>query len=457
MLDHRQKSQRLANHGAQSQSGSFKENPDNDTSVELSSVQSPPCRSTPWMSPSRLCSGSVSSNDSISSNGIGDDNLTPGQVLSMNMLFREHFDSFHGSPWSLPSGAIVDDCLREIVEGLPYESALHSFVIEDVDTLLELFDAPGDREVIERVLVTRADERLPALSPAERSFLEQYVMPPNDLYEYVMDHGCRHAGSTLQEKPSEEFMFMVHNCIAHVLLAYRENECAFPVDSSVAWFTLHLWGFLRIALSCRRTLWYKPGEVSSEASARRRNKRHTGDGQQIHGHKVDGMVVIPAHALEICYIVAGENDRGTNTNRLLDDTRKLFKLMKDAHDMIRERTIRDIGKQLVTFGLRISGPTMTVFTLRQRPGRFYQAASEVTVSFPAAWVDHDDTRIIIGIISWVMRLRKAILAMATSTKTWVSEGFRSSGDPRIGIIPTMTSPCLLSTPVASPDVPPLAI
>ncbi|KAG0221585.1 hypothetical protein BGW42_007502 [Actinomortierella wolfii] len=400
--------------------------------------------------PSRTRSSSISSS-SGSSNG----NPTPAQVLSMNNLFKEHFDSFHGSPWSLPSGAVVDDRLREIVEGLSYESALHSFVIEDVGALLKLFDDPTDRREIERVLVTRPGEGLPALSPAERSFLEQYIMPPKDLYEFLMDHSCRHVGSALQEKPSEEFMYVVHVCIILVLSAYREYTLAFPMNPSESWFTSHLWGFLRIALSCD-SFTYKSGEVTSEASSRRRNKQRTTDSRKVSGHKVDG-VVVTSVTLEICYMEASKSDGGSNTTKCLDDTRKLCKLMKDAHSEILEQAKQDIGKQLTIFGLRISGPTMTVFTLHQRPGRFYQAVSEAKGSFPGRWIDQDDTGLIIEIIAWVLRLRKAMLDMAASTKRWVKEGCSRSRDPHEWIAPTMTSPCLLGTPASSADVPPLAI
>ncbi|KAG0222706.1 hypothetical protein BGW42_006393, partial [Actinomortierella wolfii] len=432
-----------------------------DSSAPAESIPAQRTSMPPPPRPSLSRSSRVAPNrtrsNSTSSNGNSYSNPTPAQALCMNKLFKDHFDSFHGSSWSLPSGTVVDDRLREVIEGLPYESTLHSFIIEDVNALLQLFDDPADRGEIERVLVTRPGEGLPALSPAEHSFLEQYIMPPDELYEFLMDHGCRHVGNVLQEKPSKEFQFKVHNCITHILSVYHENNFAFPMDASEAWFTSHLWGFLRLALSSRQSLLYKPGEVTSEASARRRNKRRTMDGRQICGHKVDGMVVMTTLSLEICYMEAGKNDGGANTTKCLHDTRKLCKLMKDAHDAIRERAIQDAGKQLATFGLRISGPTITIFTLRQRPGRFYQAVSEVTASLPVAWVDQDETRLIIAIIAWIFRLQKAISAMTGSTKGWALEVLKPSSGSHEWAAPTMTSPCLLGTSVASADVPPLVL
>ncbi|KAF9907590.1 hypothetical protein EC991_010802 [Linnemannia zychae] len=422
-------------------------------------MPAPALPSPPFVASSRFpktpSSRSRSTSISSGSNGIP----TLSQVLSMNRLFQENYNSFRSSAWSLPSGAVLDERLREVVQCLTYESALHSFVIEDVDALLKLFDDPADQEAIKHTMITRKDERLTTLSPAEHNFLQQYIMSPNDLDEFLGTHGWRSVGDALQERPSEEFQKVAHNCITFVLLAYQQNRLAFSAHLSEAWFNTQLWGFLSTALSCCNTLEYKPGEVSSEASSRRRNKQRSQESRQYAGHKADGVVTASARALEICYMEAAKKDGGVNTTKCLNDTRKLCKLMKDAHDTIREQAKQDIRERLATFGLRISGPTMTIFTLRQRPGRFYQAAEEVVESFPPIWSDEEDTQVIIAVIAWILRLRKAVLAMVASVKTWVSsKGNENLGNHRDWMAPTMTSPCLLSTPVIpNQQIPPLVL
>ncbi|KAF9995305.1 hypothetical protein BGZ65_009039, partial [Modicella reniformis] len=369
--------------------------------------------------PSSQSRSNNASNSSNSSNNGSDSgssgNPTPGQILTMKSLFKENFNKFRGGAWSLPSNAVLDERLRGVIECLPYESALHSFVIEDVDALLQLFEDTTDQKEIERIMITRKGEGLPALSPAEHNFLQQYDMLPADLDDFLATHGWRNVGDALQEKPSEEFQKVAHDSVTHVLRMYQENDLAFPKGPAEAWFNIHLWGYLRLALSHRRFLEYRSGEVSSDASA----KRRTRDGRQYVGHKVDGLVVMSARSLEICHMDATKKDGGANTTKCLDDTKKLLKLMKDAHDMIREKATQDIRDRLVTFGLRISGPTVTIFTLRQRSGRFYQAVAEATASFPSIWLD-DDTSTIIAVISRILMLRKAILAMAASVTTWTS-------------------------------------
>ncbi|KAF9584161.1 hypothetical protein BGW38_007376 [Lunasporangiospora selenospora] len=427
----------------------FKEAPYIDPAISLPPLSLPLRSSVTPSVRSRSASLSGGSNGSP----------TQSQVVRMNVLFNENFNNFRGSSWSLPSGDTLDERLGEVIQYLPYESTLHSFVIEDVDALLKMFNEPEDQEAIRHILITRKDEELPALSPAERNFLQQYVMPPDDLDETLGNHGWRGMSRNLQEKPSEDFQRVAHNCVMLVHIAYRQNRLTFPVQPSEAWFNTQLWGFLSSALSCCSTLEYKPGEVTSEASSRRRNKQRTQDSRQYTGHKVDGMVVMSARALEICHMEASKKDGGANTTKSLSDTRKLCKLMKDTHDAIREQMKQDIRERLVTFGLRISGPTMTVFTLRQRPGRFYQVVEEVTESLPSVWLDDKDTHAIITVISWILRLRKAILATTESVKTWIMHVDNQDSDSHHDwIAPTMTSPCLLSTPVIpTQHIPPLVL
>ncbi|KAF9955418.1 hypothetical protein BGZ72_003767, partial [Mortierella alpina] len=379
-----------------------------DSTSSATTAMAAPTSSRPLKAPSSRSrsssaydSGRNGSGSSSSSSGSSSGNPTASQITTMRDLFKENFAKFRGDPWLLPSGTEFDERLRGMVECLPYESALHSFVIEGVDELLRLFDDKMDQKEIERVMIKRTGEGLPALSPAEHSFLQQYSMPPDDLDEFLATHGWRSVGDALQERPSDEFQRVAHDSITHVLRMYQESDLAFPKSPTEAWFNMHLWGFLRLALSRRRTLEYRSGEISSDASANRRNKRRTRDGRQYAGHKVDGLVVVSARSLEICHMEVAKKDGGCNTTKSLDDTKKLLKVMKDAHDMIREKATQDVRDRLVTFGLRIAGPTVTIFTLRQRPGRFYQGTTEATLSFPPIWQD-GDTGTIIAIIARVL-------------------------------------------------------
>ncbi|KAF9979470.1 hypothetical protein BGZ65_006520 [Modicella reniformis] len=413
----------------------FKDAPEMDASdvtTFWTSMPSPPL-------PIAMSAGTSSSAQSIStsssrvrttsvsnSSGSGNSNPSLGQIATMKNLFKDNFKRFDGNAWLLQSGVVVDDVMREKIEILDYESALHSFVIEDVEELLEFFENSNDKEEIRRMMVKPDGEGLPALSAAERDFLEQYNLPPKELIEFVATHGWRNVGDSLQNKPSDEFQDIAHACITHVLSAYQEHDFILPSDSSES------------------TLEYKLGEVASEASG---------------GHTVDGMVVIVSRTLELLHMEASRKYGGTYSTKCLHDTKKLFKVMKDAHDTIRKKTAQNVRDKVVTFGLHISGPSATIFSLKQRPGRFYQAIEETKMPFPPYWKD-SDTGTIITIFMRVLRLRKALLAMEASVTRWTAlSSDREPGDHDDCRALTMTTPQLLPAASAAfvEDILPLAI
>ncbi|KAG0255943.1 hypothetical protein DFQ27_006000 [Actinomortierella ambigua] len=383
------------------------------------------------------------------SSGSSSTKITPGQALAMKRLFDGNFREFGGDSWSLSSGAVVDDRLHSVIKDLSYESPLHSFVIESVDTVLRLFEDEKDRDEIKSTLITGRSEGLPALTPAELAFLQLYNLPPADLDNFLSTRGWSSVGDALGEKPSVEFQTVAHDCVTHLLRTYQQNGMTFPGQPSEAWFSHMLWGFLPRALSCHLVLEYKPGEVTSEASAQRRRKQQVSGNRQTTGHKVDGLVVFSDLSLEICYMEAAKNDGGANTTKCLHDTKKLMKLMKDGHDLIREKAEQNIRSRLATFSIRISGPTVTIFSLHQCPGRFYQSVEEYTKSLPRVWKAHGTTTVL-AIIARILRLRKALMIMAASVSTWTQAPI---DDESVGekdwVAATMTSPQLLPSTFAT--------
>jgi len=401
--------------------------------------------------------GSSSNSGNSSSSGGSSSHPSAGQIIAMKALFKDNFHQFQGVPWSLSSGAVIDDRLFEAITDMSHESALHSFVIQDVDAVLALFQAEMDQEEIASAMVAPQGKGLLELSEDELGFLAQFNMPRDELVEFMADHSWRGVATPLEHKPSAEFQKVAYNCVAHVLGTYESYGFSLPSSPLESWCTHGLWGFLNRALHQHQVLEYSFGEVHSEASAHRRQKQRPWQGRQQVGHKVDGMVGLPARSLEIFYMEAGKKDSGAKSTKCLHDIRKLCKLMKDAHDAIRERTTANVREEVVTFGLRISRTSATVFTLHQLPGRFYQAIPEVDLSLPFVWMQHD-TQTIISVITWILRLRKTVLSMAERIFKWTSEpknGQRLKDHDHMAL--TMTSPQLLPTslPTVNEDIPPL--
>ncbi|KAF9348699.1 hypothetical protein BGX34_002287 [Mortierella sp. NVP85] len=402
-------------------------------------------------------SGDSSSNSgNTSSSGDSSSHPSASQIIEMKALFKDNFRQFQGAPWSLSSGTVIDDRLLEAITDMSHESILHSFVIKDVDAVLALFEAE-DQEEIASTMVARQDKGLLELSEDELGFLAQFNMPRDELVEFMADHSWRSVGTSLENKPSTEFQKVAYSCVAHVLGTYEKYGFSLPNTPLESWCTHGLWGFLNSALHQYQVLEYTPGEVHSEASAHRQQKQRSRQGRRQVGHKVDGMVGLPARSLEILYVEADKKDSGAKSTKCSHDIRKLCKLMKDAHDAIRERTTANVREEVKTFGLRISGTSATVLTLHQLPGRFYQAIPEVDMSFPGVWTQHD-TQTITSVITWILRLRKTILAMAERIFKWTSEPKSSQrSKDHDHMAPTMTSPQLVPTflTTVNEDIPPL--
>ncbi|KAK3807233.1 MAG: hypothetical protein J3Q66DRAFT_392565 [Benniella sp.] len=392
--------------------------------------------------------GSSSNSGNTSSNGGSISHPSESQIIGMKSLFKDNFHQFQGVSWLLSSGTVIDDRLFEAITDMSHESALHSFVIEDVDAVLALFEAEMDQEEIASTMVAPQGKGLLELSEDELGFLAQFNMPRDELVEFMADHSWRSVGTPLENKPSAEFQKVAYSCVAHVLGTYEKYGFSLPSTPLESWCTHGLWGFLKSALHQHQVLEYSPGEVHSEVSAHRRQKQRSWQGWQQFGHKVDGMVGLPARSLEILHMVTGKKNSGAKNTKSLHDTRKLCKLMKDAHDAIRERTTANVREEVVT-----------VFTLHQLPGRFYQAIPEVDMYLPLVWMQHD-TQTIISVISWILRLRKTVLAMAERIFKWTSEpknSQRSKDHDHMAL--TMTSPQLLPTslPTVNEDIPPLDV
>ncbi|KAK3807083.1 MAG: hypothetical protein J3Q66DRAFT_92157 [Benniella sp.] len=130
-----------------------------------------------------------------SSGGGSCSNLTQAQITALQITFHDNFTRFNGAPWLLPSKTAFDERLRGSIEHLSMESALHSFIIEDTDPIIRLFENAADQEEVKRVMSRGGG--LPALSSAETAFLKQYNKAPTDLEEYLSTHGWRNVGEDL--------------------------------------------------------------------------------------------------------------------------------------------------------------------------------------------------------------------------------------------------------------------
>ncbi|KAG0207674.1 hypothetical protein BGX31_002533 [Mortierella sp. GBA43] len=378
--------------------------------------------------------------------------LRSAAANKMREEFRKHFEDFKGAPWTLPSTAVVDDLLANHVETLRKESSLHSFIIDDVNTLLSQVKDEADKIIITKVLMTRSEESSPTLSSEELAYVRLFNKKPDGLEEFL--GSGRNNTEYSSEDIDKEFTKRVWFAVEQIHFAYWGRRYELPSTQSESWYVHTLWGFLGTLLECQDVLIYQPGEICVTASSLRKNKGRSLEARQQVGRRVDGLIRCSTADLEICVIEAAKSDNGLNGTKALSDTRKLAKSMKDMHDTIRSECYVNIRGQLVTFGIRISAASITLYTMRQRPGRFYQLSFEETASFPAAWaMSGVNTLRVLNVVSMVLRFRKQMLEMARNIEVWTTPALEVSPRQPVGDEWAAT----LTTPVNSPRLSPSTV
>ncbi|KAF9945120.1 hypothetical protein BGZ65_011143 [Modicella reniformis] len=97
-------------------------------------------------------------------------------------------DAFVGEPWTLPSGASLDNILAPHIRTFTKESTLHSFVIEDLAGLLRLVTEDSDKAELQMVVVQREREQLRELSKIEESYLDLFDKKPDEVVWWTSPH-----------------------------------------------------------------------------------------------------------------------------------------------------------------------------------------------------------------------------------------------------------------------------
>ncbi|KAG0238861.1 hypothetical protein BGW42_000022 [Actinomortierella wolfii] len=334
----------------------------------------------------------------------GSSSLSSTALASMRSEFDDHFNAFPGEPWILPSGASFDSLLRTYILTLAKESALHSFVIEDVASLLRIVTEESDKKELKAVLVERPGEQSRDLSESQKLYLALYNKGPNEIEE-LLDNGWRNVAPTsgLTTLPDVEFRKDIDFALRYIHTAYSQA----------------------------RTLESKQGQ----------------------GRKVDGVVAAYETRQELCVIEAARADNGPNGTKALTDTRKLAKSLKDMHDHIRSRTSTNVSREVITFGLRIAASTISFYSLRQRRGRFYQLTCDACVSLPPAWKPSGTTTTsIITVLALLLRLKAQLVEMAYNVTKWTNGAVLMPDTTSTGDVWAST----LSTPPSSPRLSPKA-
>ncbi|KAF9165747.1 hypothetical protein DFQ26_009429 [Actinomortierella ambigua] len=308
-------------------------------------------------------------------------------------------------------------------------------------TIIGLFDDHRDKVVLKEVLVTRAGERQKVISAAEEEYLRLYDEEPSKVEERL-SRGWQSVGAPEGQALEERQRGPIQMALHLIFLVYQRHHFELPQSASESFYLQILWGFLPNLFLSESSLYYRSGEVHSQASALRKHCHRKAEGteEQAVGRKVDGLILASSTMLELCVIEAA-----------LSDTGKMAKVLKDTFDCVcaKANKDKDVVNQLVVFGARISGPSMTLYSMRKRQGRFYQLAEDGTVTFPSLW-DGSTTMGILTIIASVLTLRKRVAEMAKKVTAWTALSFEPLDTSNLpDMPPTLTTPC--SSPRLSPQ------
>ncbi|KAG0270608.1 hypothetical protein DFQ27_002599 [Actinomortierella ambigua] len=452
-------------------------------------------------------SRSSNSRSSNRSSGSGSSSKSSGFSLNSTLLaqlrlnFEANWDAFKGEPWTLPSGAALDDLLRGHVVALDYESTMHSCIISDVDEVLRLTTDPRDQQELERMLCQPRDDSLWSLPDAELQYLQLYDKPPAVIetmlkfgYGTVLESAKAAAtgpsvdadtsgsagpniatsatsaaisatptitaGSSSQV-PSEEYCALVHELVNCLYRMYRRNEFTLPGTKSKSWYQENVWIVLHELLNVEDTISYTPGEYHSRASG-----EYKWAGRGIHG-----VIVSVAPQLGLGAVKATEADHaGPNSAEALHGRLKLAKTMKDQFDEICDASAANIDKilaaspslerpnqtPLTTYGLLVSGGSISFYSLQHRRGRFYQLCCEGTATPPSVWTsDGRTTARILSVVSSLLCFRRQTMAMASIIDDLMHVGFQLP--PASGTNIQSRLPATIVTPNTSPRLRPATI
>ncbi|KAF9324542.1 hypothetical protein BG006_000437 [Podila minutissima] len=360
--------------------------------------------------------------------------------------FMQHFGEYSGRDWTLPSGTIADRILCNHIRTLSKESALHSFVIQRTRPLLSLFQDNDVNAFQNYISDSDRSETQDQLTDWQRATIQQYEASPKEIWDKLQ------GGWATKDLPQDvdasvafSFRCVVYQAILDLATVYRSHHYRLPQGKKESWYTTKVWGFLWKIIDGGGVLEYEPGETTSAASSLRKNSERDLESKQSQGRKIDGIVSCSATNLEICAVEAGKLDQGQSGTKILQDSVKMAKVMKDMFDAIHTRSngSEDVKRELRTYGLLISGTRIDIVSFRHLEGRFYRMQTEDSVTLPPVWDEHGvSSKTIVALVYKLMLFKSRVERMAHKIALWVQVSLdtKASPDDSRPIVATLTTP-----------------
>ncbi|KAF9199426.1 hypothetical protein BGZ49_010464 [Haplosporangium sp. Z 27] len=326
------------------------------------------------------------STQSSSSHQLSDEKITSAQVIRTE--FERNFACYPGRPLILDSKVNVDQVLFKVIRTFGDESLLHSSILdpEGLAWLLRRFH-DGDREqlvdIVERLnrdinhVADIEDWKIRVINRFETFSTIQDILFQGWNNMFILE-GATPNGYT-------EFVKMTIDFMNDVLEKYKKfgnvNGEGIELSKELSERSYsELWGvFFQVISKSNGRIKLLEGEVSSTASALRRNAGRTLGDYQKAGHKIDTIFYVSrASDSEFGAVEFGKKNESSYGTKYLVDSVKLSKVLKDMFDCICTRAIANrsnvnsgLKSKLQIYGFLVSGKRLEFWVLRHFGGRFY--------------------------------------------------------------------------------------
>ncbi|RUP51847.1 hypothetical protein BC936DRAFT_145197, partial [Jimgerdemannia flammicorona] len=247
-------------------------------------------------------------------------------------LNKKYMKLSNDRKWKLPSGKYVEDIIYEYGKNLPYESPVHSFIIDiSKATIMNLVSEEDQDHITTHNVLPD-----PEIDDELMEYLLNYrKVQPQEMREVI------NAGIKISPYDAKKHFnyHYIHQVFSQLLPRYELRSNGFTMSHLEGWFTSNIWSVIVDACFVDVETVDLFGEGCSRASGQRKNSaRESSETRMLLGRKCDGIVRELGSPEEFAVSEEGRNWTGEDgTKYLVDGGLKIPKIMRDMlHQKLRK-------------------------------------------------------------------------------------------------------------------------
>ncbi|CAB5329446.1 unnamed protein product [Rhizophagus irregularis] len=217
--------------------------------------------------------------------------------------------------WTLKSsGRIVEKVIYKYAQNLPYESCLHSFIINDVDKEAEsLFQKEEWEEIFSFNL-----QKVPKIDKSLTDLMKKYSITDLSSFQKIIFEPFLPANTLYSNKEHFDLNY-IHLAYSIIHTLWENEDFTLDLSRLEEWYQHNIWSPLIDSAFHNSKINLVWGEgIKCTASNDRKNNK-----------SCDGIFRLKGDRLEIGGIEAGRKWEGKNGRKYLQDCLKLSKMLRD--------------------------------------------------------------------------------------------------------------------------------